>query len=398
MKFAILSPSTTALLFFFFYHHFCAAEQAARKWLNTEGKEITATYLKVDGDNVMLKLATGKTVPYPIQKLSKNDQDFITSLAANQTKAGEEDDTVNFDDKWPESVTFRDNSDIEIVTEDDEKKEYVYRSRNYEYKCDVKLNQSVVRTFSRLFEATYEYCRAVPLALNGSQKSDEKLSILLFETHASYVKAGGPPPSAGVYIPSSNVIMVPLESLGVKKIGGGYSVDREKTNNTLPHEITHQLTPRAYFQSGSKGWFSEGIAEYIASTPYNNGFYRVKGNFSGIESYATDFGKGGKGGRALGKDIKVGNLKNYMMQSYSSFTANGNFNYGVGVLVTYYFLHLDGKGDGARIKNFLKALRAGKSGTDVLDVLLDGRTFEDLEKEITLKFKKERLNITFSSK
>ena len=56
--------------------------------------------------------------------------------------------------------------------------------------------------------------------------------------------------------------MVPLESLGVRTLGSGYTLDRGKSNNTLPHELIHQLTPPPYFRHGSVGWFIEGIAEY----------------------------------------------------------------------------------------------------------------------------------------
>ena len=50
-----------------------------------------------------------------------------------------------------------------------------------------------------------------------------------------------------------------LRSLGVEKGAGGYRVDYDKTNKTLPHEILHQLTDHAYFAQGSMGWFTEGL-------------------------------------------------------------------------------------------------------------------------------------------
>jgi SLA1 homology domain 1, SHD1 len=372
-----------------------------RVWIDEHAREITATYIKVDDEFVHLKLANGKTVPFPIKKLSKEDQEYLSELEDGDTTedsspTGEKKE-FNFGNPWPEKVAFRDDAEIVIVSEDPDKKEFIYQSRNYEYKCDVRLNKSLVKPFSELFEATYEYCRAVPLALDGSQKAAKKLPILLFETKESYIKAGGPPSSAGVYMPSRNTVMVPLESVGVKKLGSGYMVDRTKTNSTLSHELTHQLTPHIYYEAGSLGWFTEGLAEYISNTPYQNGTYRIKGNIDEIAASVTAYGKDNKGGQNLSNNINVGDLKTYMLQSYSSFTANSSKNYGVGQLITYYFIHMDGTGDRKRLVAFLKALRDEKVGQDAIDVLLDGRTYEELAQEITAKWKKERVTLNFGS-
>ena len=41
-------------------------------------------------------------------------------------------------------------------------------------------------------------------------------------------------------------VFVPLTSLGVRPVGSGYMLDRKKSNKTMPHELTHQLTPSSY--------------------------------------------------------------------------------------------------------------------------------------------------------
>ena len=55
-----------------------------------------------------------------------------------------------------------------------------------------------------------------------------------------------------------------------------------------------------------------------------------------------------------------------------------------------------GEGDGKRIKAFLKVLREGKEGEKALDVLLDGRTFEQLEKDIVKAWGRKGVDFTFS--
>jgi hypothetical protein len=201
---------------------------------------------------------------------------------------------------------------------------------------------------------------------------------------------------AGVFMSGKKAVMVPLTSLGVKQVGSGYMLDRDVSNRTLIHELTHQLTPRLYFEPGARGWFSEGIAEYVAATPYRQGRFKVKSNFDDIVAYATAYAKDDSRGRALGKDISAPPLKEYFMMSYDAFTGtSANFNYGLGLLLTTYFLHLDGDGDAARMKAFLKALREGKKGQEAIDVLLNGRSYEEMEEAISRGWRRKGVKIEF---
>jgi len=219
--------------------------------------------------------------------------------------------------------------------------------------------------------------------------------ILLFETKGAYIQNGGPPQSAGVFISGKGIVMAPLMSVGVKKVGSSYMFDYKGSNKTLPHELTHQLTDGEYYASGARGWFSEGLAEYVATTPYRSGKFMVKTNLSAIKDYAIEYGKDGRGGRALGKKISAPDLKGYMLQPYSSFTSNANFNYGLGLLITYYYFHWDGEGDRANINAFLKALKEGKRGEEALNVLLNGRSWDEMEKAISKSWRSRGVRIEF---
>jgi len=53
-----------------------------QEWINVEGKKITATYRGIDGDQVALLLENGKTVKYPIKKLSEKSRAVLKALAA----------------------------------------------------------------------------------------------------------------------------------------------------------------------------------------------------------------------------------------------------------------------------------------------------------------------------
>ncbi len=52
-----------------------------QEWINVEGKKITATYRGIEGDQVALLLENGKTVKYPIKKLSEKSRARLKELA-----------------------------------------------------------------------------------------------------------------------------------------------------------------------------------------------------------------------------------------------------------------------------------------------------------------------------
>jgi hypothetical protein len=375
------------------------SQQLDRVWTDEQGRKIKASLVKVEGESAMLLMPNGKKIPYPIAKLSRNDQAFIEKfrLEREKVKKGEGDKPAdNFDAPWPERISYDGDPEIKTIKEDADAKTFIYESANYRYNCDVRLSNSVVKGFAVIFEATHQFVRELPLAISGGVKQEGKYRILLFETEQSYNSAGGPPGSAGVFIGGKNIVMVPLTSLGVRPVGSGYMLDRDKSNKTLPHELVHQLTPDNYYAHGSMGWFTEGLAEYVAITPYSYGNFNVKTNFKPIVEYVTSYGKKGDGGRAIGKDIKLGSLRKWMLQSYESFTSNSQVNYGCGLLITNYFFHMDRNEDAARIKNFLKALHEGKDGDDALNVLLDGQTWEQLEEEIAKAYSRKGVDFTFS--
>ncbi len=59
----------------------------ARTWTNAEGVKIQADYVKTEGDNVVLRLANGKSVSFPQAKLSEEDREFIKTAASAKPPA-----------------------------------------------------------------------------------------------------------------------------------------------------------------------------------------------------------------------------------------------------------------------------------------------------------------------
>jgi hypothetical protein len=389
----------------------------ARTWTSKEGVTFEGELVEATVETATLKSPKlRKPLVVPIPELATPDQIFVRAWHAEQAREKEAVARMhpyqrrqyellkatrgiegNFEEKWPGIVSAPGSLEVRDLSEEGEGEQFVYHSSHYEFVCDVPLKKSLVKRLAVLFEASREYCRQLPISSKKAHVAGLKHRnrILLFETKEGYTKAGGPPGSAGVYIGGKDVIMVPLTSLGVKKVGSSYSIDYDRENRTLPHELTHQLTDHYYFRSGARGWFSEGLAEYVGATPYRSGSFNVKKALTAIRDYVTGFGRNGKGGRALGDEISAPDLKSYMLQSYGSFVANGNFNYGMGLLITTYFFHFDRDGDRVAIVAFLKALREGKEGEEALAALRQGRTWDELEDQISAGWRGRGLRIRF---
>jgi hypothetical protein len=190
-------------------------------------------------------------------------------------------------------------------------------------------------------------------------------------------------------------VLVPLQSLGVKKTGREYTVDSgARDYHVLSHEITHAIMESSVKKAS---WYIEGSAEYTANTPYNFGRYRVSTNKSSVVESVTAYGKDGEGGRALGRNLTMPPLSRFMTLSYQDFLSKAGFNYGVACLLTYYFYHIDGKGDASRIKTYLKDLQDGVDEEKARARLLDGRTWKQLETDFAEGMKKLHVEIAYEA-
>ena len=369
---------------FLFGFFVCFGE--ARTFSNTAGTKIEAEIVEVNGDKVVLKMK-GKNYSIPVATLSAEDQKFISDWAAN----AEPESTANWDGEWPRLISADISQDIEILKEDGDK--FIYASDHYEFHCNVGLKKSVVKRFALLFEATNLYMRELPLGMEKPFQ-EKRFRIDLWETKADFMSNGGPATAAGIYFSGKDIVSVPLSSLGVKKVGSTYSVDHDVENGTLSHEICHQLTDRQYYRPGSNGWFTEGLAEYIKCSGYRSGKFNVN-DLRRLKEYVTAYGEDGKGGRAIGTDVRMPKFEHWATQSYSEFLNDPQRNYGVGGLVVYYFFHMDQEKDAANIKAFLKEMKKGTKPPEVFGPLLNGRSFDELEADITKSWRSRGIKINW---
>ncbi len=368
-----------------------AGPVCGRTWTNAIGRTFEAEFVRMDGANVILALANSRTFSMPLAEMSAGDQALLLASGRPSPAAAV---ASTFSRPWPREVRLDGPVACKVVSEDAKSRRYIYESPSYRFTCDARVTDDALRNFSVMFEATHKYALSMPMSLGGGTVRQGKLDILLFGSMDQYVAAGGPPSSAGCF--ARGVVLVPMASLGLKEGGTGFSLDSARYNNVLVHELVHQLTPAVYMVPGASGWFSEGLAEYMAITPYNWGYFRPDIEGSLVKSYVTSRGAGGLGGRALGVTITAPRLKDFMLMPYVEYSGkNANFNYGVGLLLTHYFFHMEGGGKALRVTQFLKGLQSGRQGETSLAPLLGGSTYEKLESEISTAWAKMGVQIRF---
>lgn len=401
IRFPLRLASQTA--FFLWFAWMVPAVSHARTWTDVDGRKIEAELLEIGKSEVTLKLANGKTAKVPYARLSADDKAFVLGEALDPRPkgaaavAGNTPKCKGFEAFWPSAAQCSLDLKIDVVSEEPDKHRFIYHSAHFEFICNAQLRPKVVSAFASLFEATHEFLRVLPLN-NRLTATPTKLRVVLFDSMEGYLSAGGPPGSAGVCSGSGarSVILVPLESLGVRKVPGKdeFGVDAKQTNTVLAHELTHALMED---EVKAASWYIEGSAEYVRLTPFTTGRYRIAENRDAIVAGVTGYGKRNDGGRALGKKIAMPPLSEFMEQPYPIFVANPQFNYGMATLLTYYFYHLDGRRDAARIKAYVQALQSGEDEPDARKKLLDGREWSQLEAEFSAAMKSLGLTVTFGT-
>jgi hypothetical protein len=385
------------------------AEEVARTWTDVSGRSFEGTFLSATPTKISIRRNDGKTFEVDRARLSAADLDYVTKRSvatptetnapANEPAtdgmlAGYEGTTANFDVPWPDKPGVEQESPITVIEENVEKKQFIYESPHFRFQSNVLLRPSLLQKVALMFEGTYQMNHDLPLN-NRRTRSPKagKLKARLFETADQYRAAGGPPGSAGVYKGGDDEFMVYLEGLGVQKVGSGYMFDYKGDFHTVYHELTHQLWADLGGYAGI--WMIEGFAEFVACAPFSNGrFSFIKQPRYALE-YATGYGKKDQGGRALGNDITMPKLSTLMTMSQAEFYSDANKNYGLGLLLVYYFILLDGDGDAKLFKDCVKALQGGKSEEEARKVLLNGRSYEDLEKSVVTAFRRKGIKIAF---
>ena len=412
---------------------------AQRTWTDVQGRTMVASLTAVENDQAVFLMASGQTVKFPIAKLSAADQDFIKNASptaptggaaaappANAARVPIEKRT------WPDVVEVPSRSiEITAVEEKPDEKKCIYRSEAFEFVSEDKLAGSVMKEIARTFEATRALLVALPWGVDPKPGPEGRFLAKFYETRQSYLAAGWSANSGGVYASKDRTFHIPFQSLGLEMRGKTWFKDENYRNDTIIHEITHQLMHD--YLSLLPTWVIEGTAEYVEMLPYKAGRFQAGAHQRGIKEYLDEAAARGR------KPSDVGNIQAHITmkdEEWSRRTASGGSGggsssemhrlYFASCLMVYYFCHLDGDGKGTRFLRYLDSMAEVRGawntffasplvkhdketgryswnpsqiqppphkmddeyGLSQLTILLDGRTPEQLETDVKEGFKK----------
>lgn len=265
----------------------------------------------------------------------------------------------------------------------------VYRSRHFEFKCPVKLGTSTMKEVCRVFESTHELVSKLPWGVVPWPQDGRFFRAELFKTREAYLATDAPQWSAANYSIVDGIFRIPFEEVGVVSRGGSYHLGGAINNDTITHEVTHQMMHE--YLRFMPMWMAEGTAEYTSHLPYTSGRYNVASALDGFKQmrrgFETDKRRGMFGQRETARKwVGVEDLWGYT----TSMTARrdiSNLAYdppkapstgfegrvtipiqidpGMSELpnryfsshaLVFFFMHFDGGGSGLRLKKYFDAL------------------------------------------
>ncbi len=322
---------------------------ADRTWTSREGRKLEGRMTGLLDGEVEVRLTNGKPVRIRLDLLSDPDQSYVNEWR-----------DLGFGIKvarWPAELRPMLNFTARELERDADGKS-VYATPNFRYVCDTPLAASLIKEYALAFEGTYYAIKNLPLQLDPRPPGDGYFVVRLFRNREDYLKAGGPQGSSGVYMVKTREILVPMDSLGVRTVGRRVAIDhRVYDAGTLIHEITHQVMHD--WLEVLPVWFVEGIAEYMAAVPFDDARFDFRRMNDGLFEYletAYQVKRSSKGATPLDMVVPE-DLMALTHQQWASALSNPGaaaLNYRSALLLVYYLIHLDGKGDGSSIVAYLK--------------------------------------------
>ncbi len=308
------------------------APEPARKWTIESGQSFQASLASYDGTTVLFRMPNGSRAQAPAAKLSADDRDYLAAWQRRQP--------IKF--VLPE------------VVEDPAAEKFVYRTQHFEFESQGKFNTTLLREVARSFEATYELVKALPWGIEPKPEAGDYFHARLLKDKAEYYNAGAPKNSGGVYKGRDKIFLVPFENIGVKVVGKSYAKTDEFETHTMVHELTHQMMHA--WLSFLPQWIVEGTAEYTGNLPLRAGHFRVSAAKNGLRDY-VDF---------LKKRTTEGLPEPYPLEKLFGVTNKqwtdilledphmSHRLYFTSYLLVYYFMHLDAKGDGQLFARYFR--------------------------------------------
>lgn len=326
-----------------------------RTWTSSDGRTLEGSLLHANAESVRLRLSNGQEYDVPLSRLSERDRDYVEDMAATGR-------TVKVK-PMPKETKI----DTQITVEGGPRN---FHTPHFEFGTDQGVSKSFIGEASRVFEGTLHAVASLPLGIDpkpaegatrfrtlflGRNAFDVQISGLVKPSTPN--PFGGTTTVAGIYIPKRKEVLVPFSSLETGRSGSQITLRRTSDTSTLIHEIVHQVMHDWLVMTPV--WFSEGLAEYVAAVPYQNGRFEFQNIERGIaetleEQYYI----------SKGTPIQMIHPAD-LIEMKSSHWRGTSDDYLSSMLLVYYFMNLDQPDKpGAALAGYLHLLQKGMSDTE----------------------------------
>jgi hypothetical protein len=362
--------------------------RAVRTWTDATGRTLQAALFGFDSGQVVLQFPDGRTLRLQAAQLSEADRHFIMRHIAevfdpisgkevpmSGALVKHEEMSFTAGRSWPHSLTATKSLLFARPAGfDSERRCNKFRTRRFEYLLHNGVGIS--DELARVFEGTYELLRASPWGIQARPDNDF-FRVEVFARMEDYHAGGGPEGSAGVYLINERIFMLPLQSLGLMLPPGYRLVDPSRQMATLIHEMTHMMMHDVLDLLPM--WFIEGSAEYTSCIPYLEGTFSPPKVKEGVlRRVSPVFRPGSTIPRSPVALLAYDELLNINKRQWHEYAITGVVSPGAGpkvmpvgpadnsrmeslystsLLLTYYFMNLEGDRKGTRLLQYLEAVR-----------------------------------------
>lgn len=375
--------------FFFSFGNALSAEKTLK---TDDGERYSGKVLMVDRGVVFLRSKDGKINWIAVDSLDKASLAAVDGWAKSQggdlTYASwMKTPDSGFSKMWP-SIIYGQSS-VHLVTRRDLSKDgiFVHESQHFRFVTDADLEMDVLKAFAARCESTREFCKALPfnLAVNyyeGGYKCD----IHIYKRHSNYISAGGVGGSTVSYNGQYNRTLLYLK-FDAKDDAEAFT---RSISLSIWSVVQQMLGPNDY---GS--WFEEGLGLYVATTPYANGQYRISRDKKQLVEMVKTIYLAEPSKEIIPENEVV--LPKLRQLVGSEFGNRSPRYQAAALLMVDYFCRVDSQGRAEGVRKYVKAIQKGERVREAAGLLLGGRPYDVVEKEMVKYYALQGLEVSFSS-
>ena len=247
--------------------------EPARTWTSSDGRQLVGSFISADDDSLILKLESGRETRVSLDRLSGADLEYIKGLRRlGQTFAFK---------SLPAETSIP--GKIEVVGGP-----RIFRSTHFEFETDREVSKAFVAEAARVYEGTYEALSGLPHGLELSPPDGQDFYRGRFLVEEAFDEVVSEKMTmirgqrvVGLYLSDQKELLVPYSSLGAKSLGSLLTLRKSADTTTLIHEIVHQLMHD--WLPLIPTWMAEGMSEYMAAVPYQNGRFEFRNAERGLK-------------------------------------------------------------------------------------------------------------------